>query len=301
VNFADRGLDALAAASDELSGLDGRFLLPALVLQLSALGLRGVVWRNVLAAAYPDRRVPLASVAGAYFAGMALNAFLPARGGEVVKVALVRGRIPRSGVVTIASTLSVVLVLDAALGVLLVGVLWGLGLAPLLGFPATGRMIVGAVAVSVVVGLVAYRLRNMGFVARIAQGAAILRTPSRYLRTVLPFQLAAWTCRIGVAFSVLYAFHIHAGVAGAALVVVFTGLSSVVPVPGGVGTQQLLAAYALRGIAPLAGAVTFSVGMQVGVTVINTIVGGTALLLMLRTFRPVAALRTGIGLSRTAL
>ena len=161
-------------------------------------------------------------------------------------------------------------------------------------------MIVGAVAVSVVVGLVAYRLRNRSFVARIAQGAAILRTPTRYLRTVLPFQLAAWTCRIGVAFFVLYAFHIHAGVAGAALVVVFTGLSTVVPVPGGVGAQQLLAAYALRGIAPLAGAVTFSVGMQLGVTVINTIVGGTALLLMLRTLRPFAAVRAGIGLSRPA-
>ena len=110
-------------------------MLPALLLQLAALGLRGVVWRNVLAAAYPDRRVPLASVAGAYLAGMALNAFLPARGGEVVKVALVRGRIPRSGVVTIASTLSVVLVLDAALGVLLVGALWGSASPRSSGFP----------------------------------------------------------------------------------------------------------------------------------------------------------------------
>jgi hypothetical protein len=102
-----------------------------------------------------------------------------------------------------------------------------------------------------------------------------------------------------VAFFVLSAFGIHAGVAGAALVVVFTGLSTVVPVPGGVGTQQLLAAYALRGVAPLAGAVSFSVGMQVGVTAINTIVGATALMLMLRTFRPVAAMRSGIGLTRS--
>lgn len=295
--FADRGLDALAAATDQLSGLDGRFLLPALLLQLANLGLRGAVWRNVLAAAYPHRRVALASVTGAYLAGVALNAFLPARGGEVVKVALVRGRIAGSGVVTIASTLSVVLVLDSALAGVLLGTLWALGLAPL-SVPVTGPVVAGVVAAAVVVGLVAYRLRARSFVARIAQGAAVLKTPGRYARTVLPLQLAAWTCRIGVAFFVLSAFHIHAGVAGAALVVVFTGLSSVVPLPGGVGTQQLLAAYALRGIAPLAGAVSFSFGMQVGVTVVNTIVGGTALMLMLRTFHPLAAVRSGVGLAR---
>ena len=294
---ADRGLDALAAATDQLSGLDGRFLLPALLLQLANLGLRGAVWRNVLAAAYPHRRVALASVTGAYLAGVALNAFLPARGGEVVKVALVRGRIAGSGVVTIASTLSVVLVLDSALAGVLLGTLWALGLAPL-SVPVTWPVVAGVVAAAVVVGVVAYRLRARSFVARIAQGAAVLKTPGRYARTVLPLQLAAWTCRIGVAFFVLSAFHIHAGVAGAALVVVFTGLSSVVPLPGGVGTQQLLAAYALRGIAPLAGAVSFSFGMQVGVTVVNTIVGGTALMLMLRTVHPLAAVRSGVGLAR---
>jgi uncharacterized membrane protein YbhN (UPF0104 family) len=109
---------------------------------------------------------------------------------------------------------------------------------------------------------------------------------------VLPLQLAAWGCRVGVAFLVLSAFGIQAGLATAALVVVFNGLSSAVPVPGGVGTQQVLAAYALRGAVPLAGAVSFSVGMQVGVTAVNTLVGLTALMLMLRTFSPRAALRS---------
>ena len=66
------------------------------------------------------------------------------------------------------------------------------------------------------------------------------------------------------------AFGIQAGLATAALVVVFNGLSTAVPVPGGVGTQQVLTAYALRGAVPLAGAVSFSVGMQVGITAVNT-------------------------------
>jgi hypothetical protein len=44
-------------------------------------------------------------------------------------------------------------------------------------------------------------------------------------------------------------------------------------------------------VVPLAGAVSFSVGMQVGITAVNTLVGLTALMLMVRTFSPRAAWR----------
>jgi uncharacterized membrane protein YbhN (UPF0104 family) len=121
---------------------------------------------------------------------------------------------------------------------------------------------------------------------------AVLRTPGRYLLTVVPFQLAAWACRVGVVFLVLGAFGIHAGLATAAVVVVLNGASTAVPVPGGAGAQQVLATYALQGIVSTAAAVSFSLGMQVGVTVVNTTVGLVALMLVFRTLRPVAAMRT---------
>lgn len=299
--FVGRGLDALEAAGEQLAALDGRFLLAALALQLGSLGFRAVVWRNVLAAAYPDRRVPLASVAGSYAVGVALNAFLPARGGEIAKLALVRSRIPGSTVSTVAATLSVVLVVDATFGGLLLLILAGFGVAPIPPLPSVGFLPVLAVVALLALGFVAFRLRPRparSFLAHVAQGAAILRSPGRYARTIVPFQLAAWSCRIGVAFFVLYAFGIHAGIASAALVVVLNGLSTAVPVPGGVGTQQVLAAYALRGLVPLAGAVSFSIGLQVGVTAVNTLVGLTALMLMFRTARPLGALRSGLGLAR---
>jgi uncharacterized membrane protein YbhN (UPF0104 family) len=300
VRFLDRGLDALSAAGDQLSQLDARFLLPALVLQLAGLGLRAVVWRNVLAAAYPNRRVPLASVAGAYAAGVGLNAFLPARGGELVKLGLVRSRVAGSTVATIASTLSVVLLLDLLIGAMLLGGLAAFGVTAIR-IPSVGPAPLLLVPVALAAAFVAFRLRPeraRSLLAHLAQGAAVLRTPGRYLRTVAPFQLTAWATRIGVAFFVLTAFGIEAGLATAALVVVMNGLSTVVPVPGGVGTQQILAAYALRGIVPVAGAVSFSVGLQVGVTTVNTLVGLTALMLMLRTFRPLAAVRAGTRLGR---
>jgi hypothetical protein len=72
---------------------------------------------------------------------------------------------------------------------------------------------------------------------------------------------------------------------------VLSGLSTAVPVPGGAGSQQVLAAYALQGAISTAGAVSFSVGLQVGITAVNTAVGLTAVMLLLRTARPYAAIR----------
>jgi hypothetical protein len=60
LNLFHRGLEAIEAAAQQLADLDGRFLLPALLLQLTGLGLRAMVWRNVICAAYPDRCVPAA-------------------------------------------------------------------------------------------------------------------------------------------------------------------------------------------------------------------------------------------------
>jgi hypothetical protein len=245
--------------------------------------------------------VPLASVAGSYAVGVAFNAFLPARGGEIVKLALVRSRIHGSTIPTVASTLSVVLILDAILGGVLLLILAALGTAPIPPMPSVGVLPIAGAGALLVAGFVAYRFcprPARSFFAHLAQGTAILRTPGRYARTIAPFQLAAWTCRIGVSFFVLLAFGIHAGLASAAFLVVLNGLSTVIPVPGGVGTQQVLAAYALRGFVPLAGAVSFSIGLQVGVTAVNTLVGLTALMLMFRTFRPIGAVRSGLGLAR---
>ncbi len=287
-----------AAAQDAVSRvgeLDGRFLLPALALQLATLGFRAVAWRNILAAAYPEQRIRVGSIACAYAAGVALNAFAPARGGEALKVLLARTRIPGSSVTTIAGSLTVVFAFDVVLGIGLMGMLFGVGALPgLPGLPPlglvpvlVGGLLVAAVAVALLVRPDAVR----GLLGRLAQGLAVLRSPRRYVTTVIPFQLAAWGCRVGVVFLVLHAFHIDVGPMTAVLVLVLSGASTAVPVPGGAGTQQVLAAYALQGATSLAGAVSFSVGMQVGVTVVNTLVGVIATMVLFRTLRPLAAMR----------
>ncbi len=293
-------MTAVNAAVDGIGGLDGRFLVPALALQLLAFAFRALAWRGVLGAAYPDRRIPVFSVACAYASGVALNAFLPGRGGEVAKVALVRAQIPGSAVPTIAASLTVVLALDACIGISLVGIFWTAGVLPELpAIPAPdlkGGFVLTAMVAGAAVLVAGACTRHFAAMLRrvfasALQGLSVLRSPSRYAITVLPFQLGAWACRIGVVFLVLHAFRIDAGLETATLVVVLAGASTAVPVPGGAGSQQLLAAYALQGVASTAGAVSFSLGMQVGITVLNTAIGLTAAMIMFRTLRPVSALR----------
>ena len=214
-----------------------------------------------------------------------------------MKVALARSQIPASSVATIAAALSVVMLLDATLGACVIVALWATGVLPSLpSLPTVDASPVAvaiAAAVTIAAGLVARRfggaIRRLLFSA--ARGLAILRSPWLYLRTVLPFQLAAWACRIGVVYFVMEAFRIEAGVATAVLVVVLNGAATAVPVPGGAGSQQVLATYALQGVVSAAAAVSFSLSMQVGVTVVNTAVGLAAVMLLFRTLRPVAALR----------
>jgi len=300
---ANAVLESLEAAAGRFVALDLRFVVVALAFQLCNLALRSFALRNVLAAAYPEKRISAWTVGGAYASGVALNAFAPARGGEALKIALLRLRIPGSSVPTLVSAGVLLTVLDALIGSALIAGALGFGLVPSLPAPripslavvtshpfAIGASVLAlAVAAVLVAGPLSRRARGLWL--HVEQGGAILRTPARYVRSVVTLQLAGWACRTGVAFCLLAAFGLPATVPLAVIVVVAGGLSTLVPTPGGAGTQQVLLVYALQQTASTAAALSFSVGMQVGITTVNTIIGLTALMFMFRTLRPVAAVR----------
>ncbi len=300
---ANAVLESLEAAAGRFVALDLRFVVVALAFQVCNLALRSFALRNVLAAAYPEKRISAWTVGGAYASGVALNAFAPARGGEALKIALLRLRIPGSSVPTLVSAGVLLTVLDALIGSALIAGALGFGLVPSLPAPQIPSLVgvtshpfaVGAAVLALVVAgvLVAGPLsrRARGLWLHVEQGGAILRTPARYVRSVVTLQLAGWACRTGVAFCLLAAFGLPATVPLAVIVVVAGGLSTLVPTPGGAGTQQVLLVYALQQTASTAAALSFSVGMQVGITTVNTIIGLTALMFMFRTLRPVAAVR----------
>jgi uncharacterized membrane protein YbhN (UPF0104 family) len=143
----------------------------------------------------------------------------------------------------------------------------------------------------------ARRLHILGkaFAARVRQGFTILRTPRRYFLLVATPQLLGWACRVGAAAAFLEAFGIPGTLRNALLVMVVGSLTTLLPVtPGGVGTQQALIVVVLSGAATDSQLLSYSVGAQAAVMVSNALLGGIALVLMLRTF----SLRSAIGHAR---
>jgi uncharacterized membrane protein YbhN (UPF0104 family) len=84
----------------------------------------------------------------------------------------------------------------------------------------------------------------------------------------------------------LDAFRIEQSIRNVLLVQTAESLATLVPIsPGGVGTQQALLVYTLRGSASSPALLAFSVGMKLTLTCVNVIVGFAAILLTLRTLR----------------
>ena len=92
---------------EELADVDWTPLGIACGLQLARLFCRAIAWRSIIAAAYPETRVPLGHVTGAYFAGVGVNAITPARAGDVVKLVLVKHEVKGTTYTTLTPTLLV--------------------------------------------------------------------------------------------------------------------------------------------------------------------------------------------------
>ncbi len=294
----------LDGVGERLAGADPRLVVLALILHVVNHVLRSAAWYGVLAAAYPERSVPFLRVLTSYAAGVALNAVMPARGGDAVKVGLVRAAVPGSSVPTIAATMSVLVALDVVISAVLLIAVGATGAVPLDLAGAFDRVATAAPVVAAglaAAGLIGYvaRRRLQTLVGRLRQGGAVLRTPARYLRAVAAPQFAAWCCRVGVVLCLLAAFGLPATVPLAALVMVVAGASTVVPLtPGGAGTQQVMLAVTLSQTASAAAVVSFSLAMQASVTAVNALLGVAAAMAMCRTLRPIRAVRTALAGAR---
>jgi uncharacterized membrane protein YbhN (UPF0104 family) len=295
-------VDATNVFYDHLAAVRWWPLAIALGLQFLRIALRAIAWRNILQASYPATKVRFLPVFGAYLAGIGVNAIIPARVGDAVKVALAKQRIEGSSYATVAATLIVETLFDffVALGLfawaLTLGVLPGLHILRKLpsvdwswplSHPRTSAVI-GAVllVLLLVLGIWAGR-RAVAFWARVRQGFAILRTPWRYLRDVVSWQAASWVLRIASIYYFLRAFGITATIHNALLTQVVQSLSTLFPItPGGAGTEQGLLVYVFRGREAATPLLSFSVGMKIALTAFMVVLGFAALGLMVRTFSP---------------
>ena len=293
--------DAIRTFVDGLSSIRWDALGLAVACHLLKAPARTRAWRNTIAAAYPESTVRWRSVLGAYLAGVGVNAIVPARGGDVLKLYLVKHRVEGATYPTLAATLFVEAIFDAAMATaflvwaLSLGILPGVDALPslpaidwlwLFRYPrAAAVAIVAALVLAFILGVWAAR-HIAAFRDRVAQGFTIVRTPRLYLRRVVAWQAVDWCLRIVAIIFFLEAFGIDAGLRNALLVQVAQSLATIVPLtPGGIGTEQALLVYVLRGEASSSALLGFSVGVKVTLLVVNLAVGSLAIVVMLRTLR----------------
>jgi uncharacterized membrane protein YbhN (UPF0104 family) len=294
-------LDALDAFVGHLRAVCWEALGIAVLLHLGKIVARTRAWRNILAAANPQAEVRWRGVFGSYVAGAAVNAVLPARGGDVLKLYLVKQRIAGSRYPALVATLVVDTLFDFVVSAGLViwalqlGVLPGLDVLPRLRtidwswtqrHPRIALGVGAAVLVVAIVAALLVRRRVREFVDQVKAGGAILREPARYLRSVVSWQALDWILRLGTIYCLLRAFGVPATVHNALLVQVSQSLSTLVPLtPGGIGTEQGLIVYVFAGKARAAAVLAFSVGMKITLLTVNLVIGFAAIAVMLRTLR----------------
>ena len=292
-------LDAVDSFLGHLAAVAWGSVALAVLCHLGKIVARTRAWRNVVAAAYPEEKVRWRAVAGAYAASIGVNAIIPARGGDVLGLVVLKRRIEGSRYPTLAATAVVLLLFDFVVGSVLLawaltqGVLPGLDVIPrlpsidwlwLFQHPRAAAVVSGALVAAAFIGGVWAARHIEAFWNRVRQGFTILRSPRRYATAVAAWQVIEWTLRLATVYFFLRAFHIPATAENAVFVQVAQSLSAVLPLtPAGIGTEQALLAYVLSGEASTTALLSFSVGMRLVLVTVNVVIGFTAIALMLRT------------------
>ena len=292
--FFNRSAEFFRHLSEVHWGVFGLALLCLLAMQLA----RAWAWRNVLRAAYPEKKISYLQLSAAYLAGAGINAIVPAHAGDVTKVFLVKRQIPDSSYPAVTSSFLVQTVFDTSIGVLVLLYAISQGLLPSIpeipdlpafelsfwaNHPQVFAIVCVALVLAIVIGvyLLAHRVRR--FWARVRQGLVILTEPRRYLREVFAWQGVGWLFRFAAFWFFLEAFGIGGSVSNVMLVMSVQGIANVIPfTPGGAGAQQALLVATLSGPSRTA-VLSFSVGTQIAMAAWSVVLGFAAILLVFKT------------------
>jgi uncharacterized membrane protein YbhN (UPF0104 family) len=297
-----RVLDGIDAFLDQLAAVDPLPVFLAVLAQLAKLTCTSMAWRNVLAAAYPDRIVRRRSIVGAYLAGVGVNAIVPLRAGDAVRVLLAHRAVAGSTYTTIVSSALVLSIFDIAAAstvlawaALTQDALPGLGDLPrlpsfdfswLLERPPAAELVLSALLIAAVVAGIWIHGHVVDFWDRVKQAFTVVRRPTLYLRTVAFWQAGDWIFRLVAIWFLLDAFDIPQSPENVLLVQVSASIATLLPLtPAGIGTEQAFLLYVFRGAVPSSQLLAFSVGLKFMTVGTNVVAGFTAIALTLRTLR----------------
>jgi uncharacterized membrane protein YbhN (UPF0104 family) len=290
-------LHAIRVFFEQLAAVEFGALGLAILCHLLKTVCTSRAWRNTIAASYPEQEVRWRSIYASYLSGVGVNAIVPARAGDAVRLYLAHRAVPGSTYTTLAATLLVLSFFDMAMAGLIFGYALTLGVLPgvgslgrLPGFdfgffadnPEFSAVLLVVLAIFGVIGFFWLRLHVAQFKLRVRQGMAILSDRTEYLRRVALWQVGDWALRFTAIWFFLDAFGIAQSIRNVLLVQVTQSLATLVPIsPGGIGTEQAFIVYVFKGTVSTAKLLSFSVGMKLTLIVTNIVLGFSALFLTL--------------------
>jgi uncharacterized membrane protein YbhN (UPF0104 family) len=301
--------DAIGSFFDSLSRVGWIPLALGAVAFIVYLSLRSRAFFNTLRAAYPTEPIAFRRVWGAYIAAYGFNNVIPARGGDVIKLFLVKQSIPNSTYPAVGAAICVEAIFDAVMAVFILAFAFSQGVFPkppdfaklnafdlsfFAGHPRFTLFVLTFLAVASLVAFAVLSQRVKAFWARVRQGLTILQDRRRYLREVFAMQFAGWCFRFLAFWMLLEAFNVGGSVRNVLLVLGVNAVAAVVPfTPGGAGVQQALLVKVFAGTATGATVAAYSVGQQIVIALTTLGVGFVALVVIFRIRSFKEAIRLG--------
>ncbi len=229
------------------------------VLYVFSQAIRTRGWHTIIKAAYPDSPLMPRHTMTAYLAGSGLNAVIPARGGDVVKLALVRRRIDDSSYATLAGTFVPETVFETLFGTALVAWALSQGFLPVptssgelpsldvtfvIRHPfVTAAILASLVAVVLIIGRTLQRGATT-LLDRFRVGLTIFGTPRRFVTGVASWQALARIVRLGSLAAFMGAFSLPVTVTTVVLVMAAQGGGRIIPLaPASAGLRLAMLSY----------------------------------------------------------
>jgi uncharacterized membrane protein YbhN (UPF0104 family) len=299
------------AIGDAFTAVVWEWVVIAIAFNLLSVIVRAQAWSTVIRQAMPPPWPKPLTVFSAFSVGLLANAVLPGRIGELARVAVLTRKLPRRkglwatlvGTVLAHRVFDIVPVMLLILYVTITAKVpaWAIGI--LIGVVGIGVALFTFTLVSARTDRSTH-LDGVGAVRRVVamarQGLAVMRSPVA-MAVAITFQTCGWVCQLFAVWSAMRAFHIHAPLPAAGVVLLVMNVVTIFPFwPGNVGAVQLAIAAPLSasyGVAYARG-VAYGFGLQA----IEASVGiGVGLLFLAREGLSLAMLRVMPSAAQTEL
>lgn len=253
---------AITLIANDAVSVNPLWLLAGILLHYAHQVVRIRGWWHILRVSYPDAEtLRYRDVVAAYFAGSGLNAVVPARGGDVMKLYMVKQRIPDGHYPTLVGSFVPEGLFETVCGLALL--VWALarGFIPV----PTSRLelptldvtfvirhpILSAIIVAGLLGIVVFlipwlRLHADRFFERLKLGLAVLREPRDYVAHVVSWQAAGRVIRLGSLACFMAAFALPVSLSSVLLVMAAQGGGRIIPIaPVSSGLRLAMLSYGL--------------------------------------------------------